>query len=155
VNEKVVTIVVVTASAVLNYLLTQPAGTFSQQTLLIIGAVSIALTAIARYLPTGAGGAYPGADLPVPCRSRRTPPMRRVSVLVALLFLVSVQGAAAAYRPLDAHHSEALCDPGHAGTPRVPRRAFGGTSQQGNDTSTGTTALFICYGANIADLKHR
>jgi hypothetical protein len=52
VNEKVVTIVVVTASAVLNYLLTQPAGTFSQQTLLIIGAVSIALTAIARYLPT-------------------------------------------------------------------------------------------------------
>jgi hypothetical protein len=52
VNRNVVTIVVVTASAVLNYLLTQPAGTFSQQVLLVIGAMSVALTAVARYLPT-------------------------------------------------------------------------------------------------------
>lgn len=51
-NQNVVTIIVVTASAVLNFLLTQPAGTFPQNVLLILGATSVALTAISRYLPT-------------------------------------------------------------------------------------------------------
>jgi hypothetical protein len=78
--------------------------------------------------------------------------MRRASVLVALLFLVSVQGAAAAYRPLDAHHSEALCDPGHAGH-LESLAVHGGTSQQGNDNFDWNNGLFICYGANIADLN--
>jgi len=51
-NGNLITVVVVTASAILNFLLTQPQGTFSQQTLLIIGAVSIGLTTIARFLPS-------------------------------------------------------------------------------------------------------
>lgn len=51
-NANVITVIVVTASAILNFLLTQPAGTFSQQTLLIIGAVSIGLTTVSRFLPT-------------------------------------------------------------------------------------------------------
>ena len=52
-NANAVTVVVVTASAILNFLLTQPAGTFSSQTLLIIGALSIGLTTLSRFLPTG------------------------------------------------------------------------------------------------------
>lgn len=51
-NSNAVTVVVVTASAILNFLLTQPAGTFSAQTLLIIGALSIGLTTLSRFLPT-------------------------------------------------------------------------------------------------------
>jgi hypothetical protein len=52
VNNQIITIIVVTASAVLNFLLTQPAGTFPQNVLLVIGATSVALTAIARFLPS-------------------------------------------------------------------------------------------------------
>jgi len=63
-NQNVVTIIVVTTSAVLNYLLTQPAGTFSSQTLLIIGAISIALTAISRFLP--AQGATQKVEITTP-----------------------------------------------------------------------------------------
>lgn len=51
-NKNAITIAVVTASAILNYLLTQPAGTFSSQVLLVIGALSVGLTAVSRYLPT-------------------------------------------------------------------------------------------------------
>lgn len=51
-NANVVTVVVVTASAILNYLLTQPAGTFSPQMILVIGALSIGLTTLSRFLPT-------------------------------------------------------------------------------------------------------
>lgn len=47
-----VTVIVVTASAILNYLLTQPAGTFSPQVILVIGALSVGLTAVSRFLPT-------------------------------------------------------------------------------------------------------
>ena len=50
-NGNIITIIVVTASAVLNFLLTQPAGTFPPNILLVIGAVSIALTAVSRFLP--------------------------------------------------------------------------------------------------------
>lgn len=51
-NANAVTIVVVVASAILNYLLTQPAGTFPPNVLIVIGALSIGLTTLARYLPT-------------------------------------------------------------------------------------------------------
>ncbi len=51
-NGHAITIVVVVASAILNFLLTQPAGTFPPNILLIIGAVSIGLTTLARYLPS-------------------------------------------------------------------------------------------------------
>lgn len=51
-NGNIVTIVVVTASAILNFLLTQPPGTFSPQILLVIGAASIGLTTLARFLPS-------------------------------------------------------------------------------------------------------
>lgn len=51
-NGNIITVVVVTASAVLNFLLTQPAGTFPQNALLVIGAVSIALTTLSRFLPS-------------------------------------------------------------------------------------------------------
>jgi len=52
VNQSLITIIVVTASAILNFLLTQPPGTFGQQALLIIGAASVGLTALARFLPS-------------------------------------------------------------------------------------------------------
>ena len=51
-NANAVTVIVVTASAILNFLLTQPPNTFSAQTLLIIGALSIGLTTVSRFLPT-------------------------------------------------------------------------------------------------------
>lgn len=51
-NQNIITIIVVTASAVLNFLLTQPPGTFASNVLLVIGAASIALTAISRFLPS-------------------------------------------------------------------------------------------------------
>ena len=51
-NGNLITVIVVTASAVLNFLLTQPAGTFSPGLLLFIGALSIALTTISRFLPS-------------------------------------------------------------------------------------------------------
>lgn len=51
-SGNLITIGVVTASAVLAFLLVQPAGTFSQQTLLILGAASVALTTISRFLPS-------------------------------------------------------------------------------------------------------
>lgn len=52
-NTNAVTIIVVTASAILNFLLTQPPGTFSPTVMLVIGALSVGLTAIARFLPSG------------------------------------------------------------------------------------------------------
>jgi hypothetical protein len=52
VNANAITVFVVVASAILNFLLTQPAGTFPQNVLLIIGAVSIGLTTLSRFLPT-------------------------------------------------------------------------------------------------------
>lgn len=51
-NGHALTVIVVTASAILNFLLTQPAGTFSQTTLLVIGAASIGLTTLSRFLPS-------------------------------------------------------------------------------------------------------
>ena len=51
-NANAVTVIVVTASAILNYLLTQPPNTFSPVTLLILGAASIGLTTVSRFLPT-------------------------------------------------------------------------------------------------------
>lgn len=51
-NQNAITIIVVTASAILNFLLTQPPGTFSPTVMLVIGALSVGLTAIARFLPT-------------------------------------------------------------------------------------------------------
>jgi hypothetical protein len=51
-NANAVTVIVVVASAILNYLLTQPANTFSPTTLLILGAASIGLTTLSRFLPT-------------------------------------------------------------------------------------------------------
>lgn len=51
-NGNLITIIVVTASAILNFLLTQPQGTFPQNVLLVIGAASIGLTTISRFLPT-------------------------------------------------------------------------------------------------------
>ena len=51
-NQNAVTIVVVTASAILNFLLTQPPGTFSPTAMLVIGALSVGLTAVARFLPS-------------------------------------------------------------------------------------------------------
>lgn len=51
-HGNLITVIVVTASAVLNFLLVQPEGTFSQTTLLVLGAVSIALTTVSRFLPS-------------------------------------------------------------------------------------------------------
>jgi hypothetical protein len=51
-NGHIITVIVVTASAVLNFLLTQPAGTFPSNVLLVIGATSVALTAVSRFLPS-------------------------------------------------------------------------------------------------------
>ena len=51
-SGNLITVVVVTASAILNFLLTQPPGTFSSQVLLIIGAASIGLTTVSRFLPS-------------------------------------------------------------------------------------------------------
>lgn len=51
-NANAVTVIVVVASAILNFLLTQPAGTFPPNVLLIIGALSIGLTTLSRFLPT-------------------------------------------------------------------------------------------------------
>lgn len=51
-NGNIVTIFVVTASAILNFLLTQPSGTFQPNVLLVIGAASIGLTTLARFLPS-------------------------------------------------------------------------------------------------------
>lgn len=51
-NANAVTVIVVVASAILSFLLTQPPNTFSPQVLLILGALNIGLTALSRFLPT-------------------------------------------------------------------------------------------------------
>jgi hypothetical protein len=51
-NANAITVIVVTASAILNFLLTQPPNTFSPTALLVIGAASIGLTTVSRFLPT-------------------------------------------------------------------------------------------------------
>jgi hypothetical protein len=51
-NGNILTVIVVVASAILNFLLTQPPGTFTPQVLLVIGAASIGLTTLARFLPS-------------------------------------------------------------------------------------------------------
>lgn len=51
-NGNLITVIVVTGSAVLNFLLTQTPGTFPTSVMLVIGALSVALTAIARFLPS-------------------------------------------------------------------------------------------------------
>ena len=50
-SGNLITVVIVTASAVLNFFLVQPEGTFSPTVLLVIGALSVALTTISRFLP--------------------------------------------------------------------------------------------------------
>ena len=50
-NGNLITVIVVTVSAVLNFFLVQPEGTFSPTVLLVIGALSVALTTISRFLP--------------------------------------------------------------------------------------------------------
>lgn len=51
-NGHVITVVVITLSAVLTYLLSQPPGTIPQTVVLGLGALNVALTAISRFLPT-------------------------------------------------------------------------------------------------------
>jgi hypothetical protein len=51
-NANAVTVVVITASAILSYLLAQSPSPFSPATLLIIGAANIGLTTLSRFLPT-------------------------------------------------------------------------------------------------------
>lgn len=51
-NQNIITIVVVTASAVLAFLLVQPAGTFPPGVVIVLGAASVALTTISRFLPS-------------------------------------------------------------------------------------------------------
>lgn len=65
-NQNLITIIVVTASAVLNFLLTQPPGTFPSGVLLVIGAASIALTAISRFLPSQGSPVQVEVSKPVP-----------------------------------------------------------------------------------------
>ena len=50
-SGSLITVIVVTVSAVLNFFLVQPEGTFSPTVLLVIGALSVALTTISRFLP--------------------------------------------------------------------------------------------------------
>lgn len=51
-NQQLITVIIVTASAVLTFLLGQPQGTFSPAVVLVIGALNVALTAISRFLPS-------------------------------------------------------------------------------------------------------
>lgn len=51
-NQKLITIAVTTAAAVVAFLLSQPDETFSQGVKLALGAASVALTVVARYLPS-------------------------------------------------------------------------------------------------------
>lgn len=51
-NGNAITVAVVVASSILTFLLGQPAGTFTPQTILILGALNVGLTALARFLPS-------------------------------------------------------------------------------------------------------
>lgn len=68
-NANAVTVIVVVASAILNFLLTQPAGTFPPNVLLIIGALSIGLTTLSRFLPTPGTTQKVEITTPVPTTS--------------------------------------------------------------------------------------
>jgi hypothetical protein len=72
VNANVTTVIVVVASAILNYLLTQPPNTFSPQVLLVIGALSIGLTALSRFLPTP--GQTQKVEITTPVPTTEVPP---------------------------------------------------------------------------------
>lgn len=50
-NGNLITVIVVTLSAVLTYLLGQPSGTFDPGLVLVFGALNVALTAVSRFLP--------------------------------------------------------------------------------------------------------
>lgn len=73
-NGNIITIIVVTASAVLTFLLTQPPGTFPPSVLLVIGAVNIALAAVSRFLPSSATPVQVEVTKPVPVTSADVPP---------------------------------------------------------------------------------
>lgn len=51
-NGNIITVVVVTSASVIAYLLTQPPGTFPQSVVIALGALSVALTTLSRFLPT-------------------------------------------------------------------------------------------------------
>lgn len=72
-NGNIVTIVVVAASAGLNFLLTQPPGTFSPQVLIVIGLASVVLTAVSRFLPSSAAPVQVEVTKPVPVTPVDTP----------------------------------------------------------------------------------
>lgn len=51
-NANAITVIVITASAILSYLLAQSPSPFSASTLLVIGAANIGLTTLSRFLPS-------------------------------------------------------------------------------------------------------
>lgn len=51
-NGQLITIAVVVGSSILTFLLGQPAGTFDPAIVLVLGALNVGLTALARFLPS-------------------------------------------------------------------------------------------------------
>lgn len=74
-SGNLVTIIVVAASAGLNYLLTQPPGTFPPQVLIFIGLASVVLTAISRFLPTSGTPVQVEVTKPVETTPVEPPPL--------------------------------------------------------------------------------
>jgi hypothetical protein len=75
--------------------------------------------------------------------------MRRVSVLVALLFLVSVQGAAA----YGLGGTESFCDDLQPNGIGATIDLYGEDNQRGRDNGDYYNGLFVCQGVNIPDLS--
>lgn len=63
-----ITAIVITLSAVLTFLLAQPAGTFPPGVVLALGSLNVALVTIARFLPSQ------GQPIPVELTSSSTAP---------------------------------------------------------------------------------
>lgn len=51
-NGNLITVIVVVASSILSFLLGQPTGTFDPSVVLVLGALNVGLTALARFLPS-------------------------------------------------------------------------------------------------------
>lgn len=58
-NQQLITVVILTASAVLEFLKLQSNVAFSPEVMLVLGALSVIVTTVARFLPS------PGTPIPV------------------------------------------------------------------------------------------